>query len=166
MTREIRFRAWNGREKKMSKSFDLDQYAADVDSEYGWGYLPDLSDATTSLMQFTGLKDKNGVEIYEGDIVKVRTVRVSGSYSSWYQKKNINHKYVEIDCYVFWSEQDLGWRLRPCNKEKIEALEDPQKLERIKQHVHVPYKLTDRGCCANGEVIGNIYENPELLKNP
>ena len=80
------------------------------------------------LMQYTGLKDKNGREIYEGDIVRVR-LREGDYFLSqmvWYK---------------------LGWKLRSIVGKggvgdwSYHYFEDPR----------------DR------EVIGNIYENPDLI---
>ena len=80
-----------------------------------------------ALMQYTGLKDKNGVEIYEGDVI---CMRYPNSYCSKYGHADEVVIYEDGHYPVFFS--DGG-----------ETFDDPSKLT---------------------EVIGNIYENPELLK--
>ena len=63
MNREIKFRIWSLEAKEMFEDFPLvreDKYLNDV-----------LADENYIFMQFTGLLDKNGKEIYEGDILEM-----------------------------------------------------------------------------------------------
>ena len=124
--RNIKFRAWNKNTKKMYK-------IGQITLEKGtWNYEPDNREyvgmsipyqPSFMLMQYTGLKDKNGKEIYEGDIIKC----------SFYPDFIFEIKFTE-----------LCWYMR-----KIPTSE----------HINLSDVLYE-----DLEVIGNIYDNKNLLE--
>jgi hypothetical protein len=131
MSREIKFRAWDKKTNMMLPSEDHNLFCITDD---GWWlmyyldgeqtYVGDNKSCLKSegdiLMQYTGLKDKNGVEIYEGD------------------------RLAPFGAEVIWSEKMLCW----CGKHKNDNHYFPLYTDNLKRL----------------EVIGNIYENPELMK--
>lgn len=124
MKREIKFRAWDKKANQMVCWKDISRTNI-------LGMLVNNNNRDNSsgiLMQFTGLLGKNGVEIYEGDIV----------------------------CGTFG--------IPPIFVKSIVEYKDGMFL--IKTHKHNPKECSvfDAISFLDIEVIGNIYENPELLE--
>ena len=122
-----KFRAWDKENKKMRLATDI----VFLDDGVLFGFKVHSGETRTlnkpDLMQYTGLKDKNGVEIYDSYIVK---------YSDESGTKQIG------------VVKDYGY------KKYVEAIggddEGNQDLELHPDEIF--------------EIIGNIYENPELIK--
>lgn len=118
--RTIKFRAWNKFTKTMVPTIKVSFSFHDFNNDDNW-----------ILMQYTGLKDKNGTEIYEGDIVKAF---ISGT---------------EYTTTVEWGLIKHGFRLKCFYK-------TPWECATKNKYYSLPSSK-------NIEVIGNIYENPDLI---
>lgn len=126
--REIKFRAWDGKNMRYPKNANSDYlihfggFCMQITEGMAVDGCPPIINRRDSwiVMQYTGLLDKNGKEIYEGDIAK-------SNYGKLYQIK--------------WGDEGY-WMADPLN-----ATGDWFFL----------FDFT-------WEIIGNIYENPELLE--
>lgn len=136
MSRDIKFRAWDKENERMYTAIDLfhdDKGGIELircgylKNPY-WGKRSKTPDQV-ELMQYTGHKDRDGVEIYEGDIIRKL---VHGKSEGCYEVVYAYCEYVglskELDEYGPYRTKLCGWD------------------------------------CVDFEVIGNIYENPELLE--
>ena len=86
--REIKFRAWDKVNKEMCKITQLLFWEGEkigivsVDTERG--ELQHLPVESFEIMQFTGLQDKNGKDIYEGDIINNECYNFEVKFGEWY----------------------------------------------------------------------------------
>ena len=113
MNREIKFRAWEKNLKEMILVEEIDFNSLMINQSTAWRFIDEVE-----LMQYTGLKDKNGIEIYEDDLVAEEHGR-------------IYRVVFKGDC----------WRCEPISR--------GSKNRWLSNYL---------------EIIGNIYENPELLE--
>ena len=139
MSREIKFRAWDNYSKSFveddeyliglnGKFYRMDFYSGIENYEDGNLIFNELDNIT--LSQFTGLLDKNGKEIFEGDIVVLL-------HPCWSVKCIVKYD-NQLACFVLESFEKIDKGVR-------------------KSFLHIYQEDL------NYKVIGNIYQNPELL---
>ena len=138
MNRVIKFRVWDSSSKHMF--INCPNILIDSQSGYPlwqFGLNGPCLMVDIVLMQSTGLLDKNGKEIYEGDVFVVRTLHDGDEYI-WNQEAFNSGKEGAIPQAVSWNQCHVRFEFG--NSTRI---------------IYAPYDF---------EVIGNIYENPELVK--
>ena len=101
--------------------------------------IEDLNEIDT--LQFTGLKDKNGKEIFEGDIIK------EIHFDGWFDK--VGETYLGVVKYKTYDNDGMGHKFAG-----FVSYPDPEHTD-----FHGNTILED---C---EVVGNIYDNPEILES-
>ena len=135
--RPIKFRAWEKNLRAMISVDSINFEAGLINMELVWRTFEEIE-----LMQYTGLKDKNGTEIFEGDIIE-------------YEGKTNDHG-------IPW-----GWEFTTSGKGVVKydlagyLVFDLHTDNLVKENLNeflIQYEEIDV------IVIGNIYENPELLK--
>lgn len=144
--REYKFRAWDKIYKRM---FDVHGLTYKEGEILAWRLPYDFEDVTFSqkgilvgknceIMQYTGLKDRYGVAIYEGDILL--------TFTSYSKNEFYKNEYYE----VVWDENAATFVFAPTFEKYADDF----------------YSLDNEGNPPTAMMVyGNIYENPELLED-
>lgn len=133
--RELKFRAWV-------------EWTEKPRFEYSENNYPDTfwndCDEGDNVEQYTGLKDKNGKEIYEGDIVNITAIVETDDSDM--------ACIIDTNSIVCWDKEHARWDVN--DKPEDEDLD----YRRRRYFVFVDSENRE-----NVEIIGNVHENPELL---
>ena len=128
--RTIKFRAWDGVKMIYSENkFDEDGQLHELEMFFlGLEVGRSLNNKKYGLMEFTSLLDKNGKEIYEGDIIEVNN--------------DYENEICRIPCVIKWVRAQFVAEHSDGGSWTRQLYDQPERIE----------------------IIGNIYENQDLLK--
>ena len=146
MNNRLKFRVWDKLAERMIYPHNDNQQHFIIDLNGCFHNLQNGSGGDDYVIQqYTGLNDKNGKEVYEGDIVKIKR---------WYLRPFINNK-QEIDYKHIEGDTEVGQVIWGWNSQKF-----------LVSYEHIRYDDSEDfdKSSHSVEVIGNILENPELLK--
>lgn len=153
MSREIKFRVWDKDNKKMRQWEDLM-----IDKDEGDNEICFYSKAEegewnggldVELMQYTGLRDKNGKEIFESDILMLNNNKLDLVQICFGE---FGVRDIETEVAI---DGAVGWYMKPIKTDKLSTIA-PFCYDSVLNDFWI--KRTQ------AKVIGNIYENPKLLK--
>lgn len=147
-----KYRAWLKKEQKMDNEIDHISWLEDELYCIGDGITYMVSAEDLVLMQSTGLKDKNGKEIFEGDILKFNDEWNEYCHEGYVDGSVEGVNYVEVvkgeACFEFG---------------KTRYPESSLFIHMEDEHLSFAELVNDKDF--EFEIIGNVYENPELLED-
>ena len=136
MSRELKFRVYIPDTNKFV-------YFGINDFDYSDRYL---DDGKYPIQQYTGLTDKNNIEVYDGDIVKINRCYTRPFVN---EKQQIGYKFIE-------GEVEVGKVLWGWNTQKYLVSYEHIRYDDIEDFDKPSHRV---------EVIGNIFEHKHLLEN-
>lgn len=146
--REFKFRAWDG--KKMCR---IEQWnfrnpsGVGIRGSDGKGTYTEIK---IPIMQYTGLTDKKGKEIYEGDICKIVDLFAGDEYEKFKHRLGLFGKIVYVNAAFEFETLERGNELL--------------FLDLLYENSGADMSFEDSIDSDSLEVVGNIYENPNLVK--